>query len=291
MAGNRVIEGESVIKYFIIQVVGSCFLVVGVLMCVNWRFLSVRGAIIIAGLLTKLGCFPFHFWVPTVIRGLSWSGCFILSVVQKIIPLWLMCNISLRGKELMVVEIFGCCSCIVGCLGGLGVLNYRVLLGYSSLIHLGFIILICCVSLNSFWFYLFVYALLNFCLMRSLSILGLYHFIDLIKESELKTLDQIWWVRIYVLSLAGLPPFSGRIIKVYFLLVCWGLMPLGCVICVMASAVSLYYYLRVVINILIYWGKSLGTLVEPTFSAIEGIRFLVNLVLGFLGFLFLGLNV
>lgn len=191
IAGDTVKESEGVIKYFIIQVVGSCFLLLGILTLVNWGFLNFRIFIVLSGSLIKLGCFPFHFWVPTVISGLSWSGCFTLSVIQKIIPLWFLSRLMLSGWETFIIEVISCLSCVVGCLGGLGVLNYRVILAYSSFVHLGFILILTFVRVSSFWLYLIIYGLVNFFIIISLASLDVYSFIDLIKEKNYIDLDNI----------------------------------------------------------------------------------------------------
>ena len=83
-------------------------------------------------------------------RGLRWSGCFVVSVVQKFVPLWLICNWASRVYRLSLLELLRCLTCLAGCLGGLGVLSFRTLLGYSSLVHLGLLIILCCVSLVAF---------------------------------------------------------------------------------------------------------------------------------------------
>nr|QOE56574.1 NADH dehydrogenase subunit 2 [Antigona lamellaris] len=292
MCGSSVNEGESVMKYFVVQVLGSCLLILGILMMVNCCFAGLVDLMLLLGVLVKLGGFPFQFWVPSIMSGLSWSGCFVVSVVQKIIILWLLCNLNILKMELEVLEVIASLTCVVGCLGGLGVLSYRVLLGYSSLVHLGFLMILCCVSSSGLWYYLIFYMILNLGLMGSLWSLKVYSFSDLMKEKKMSELGQIWWVSLYFLSLAGLPPFSGCVLKILFLLLCWNFMPLGCIICVLSSVVSLYFYLGVVMNMSIFWGKGLslfGDKNESKYDLVSMLSVSVNLVIGFMAFLCLGL--
>lgn len=288
--GTSIDEGERRIKYFVVQVLGSCFLVIGFLISVNSFFRRIVLNIIILGVILKLGLFPFHFWVPAVISGLSWIGCFIVSTLQKAVPFWLLRNACLTPFKLGVIEILACVTRLVGCLGGLGVLSYRVLLGYSSLVNLGVITILCCI--NQFIFYFIVYRLLNLFVMFSLYKIRVFSFIDLIKDSIKRRLDVIIWISLYFFSLAGLPPFSGSVLKVNFLLNCWNFFPLGCVVCVLSSAISLYFYTRVVLALFIFWGKrsskeNIFNLIR--FSWLRILRFIVNIAVGLIFFLSQGL--
>nr|YP_009491817.1 NADH dehydrogenase subunit 2 [Dosinia altior]AWI67986.1 NADH dehydrogenase subunit 2 [Dosinia altior] len=292
MSGVSVEESESVMKYFIIQVFGSCFFILGFLMMMNCCFVSVVKFVILLGVLVKLGVFPFHFWVPSVMSGLSWFGCFIVSVVQKVVPLWVVSNFLLMSKELSVLELLASLTCVVGCLGGLGVLSYRVLLGYSSLVHLGFMLILCCVDEKCFLTYMSFYFLINFCLMFSFWKLSVYSFLDFVKEDKVNFLSEVWWSSLYFLSLSGLPPFSGCVLKVYFVWSCWNLMSLGCMVCVLSSVISLYFYLSVVMSVLIYWGKSVSVLMKKSSKVscvLGGLSAFVNLGIGLMMFLLVGL--
>ncbi|YP_009827047.1 NADH dehydrogenase subunit 2 (mitochondrion) [Mercenaria mercenaria] len=291
MSGVSLDEGESMMKYFVVQVMGSCFMVLGLLMMVNFCLESFVLKLIIVGTLLKLGVFPFHFWVASVMSGLSWSGCFVVSVLQKFVPLWLLSNLCLVKEELSVLEILASLTSAVGCLGGLGVLSYRVLLAYSSLVNLGILVILCCVSLSVFWFYMGFYLLLNLFLMVSLSKLKIYFFLDLVKEKSMSYFSWVWWTSLYFFSLAGLPPFSGCVLKVYFLLNCWNCFPVGCMICIFSSVVSLYFYLSVILGFIIFWGKSLSNVTAKNsmdMLLIVNLSIFVNIVLGFMLFLWQG---
>jgi len=150
MRGAHVEERESTIKYFIVQVVGSCFLLVGILIISFHGFALMAEPCILMGIAIKLGIFPFHFWVPRVMSTLSWFSCFVVSIIQKISPLWLLSNLMLIRGTTRSIEMLAVLTSIVGCLGGLGVLNYRVLIAYSSLVHLGFLVILCLAEISLF---------------------------------------------------------------------------------------------------------------------------------------------
>nr|YP_010121800.1 NADH dehydrogenase subunit 2 [Callista chinensis]QRE83920.1 NADH dehydrogenase subunit 2 [Callista chinensis]QWM94239.1 NADH dehydrogenase subunit 2 [Callista chinensis] len=256
MSGVYVEESESVMKYLIIQVIGSCFLLLGILTMVYWRFPLVSESFVIFGLMMKLGIFPFHFWVPGVMSSLSWAACFMVSVVQKVSPLWFLSNFMGDVSFCSLMEVLAVLTSVVGCLGGLGMLNYRVMLGYSSLVHLGFLVILCLSKLNLFWGYLGLYSILNCGLMWSLWSLNIYSYYNFIEEGGMSYYNELWWTSLYFFSLAGIPPFSGIFLKVFFLVNCWVFFPLGCVVCIASSAVSMYFYMSVIMEMVMYWGKS-----------------------------------
>ena len=83
--GKTVKETRARIKYFARQVIGTGLFFIGVagrhlegFTVGGWFRLLVYG-IVLAGLLLKVGLFPFHFWVPAVIGTSSYLTCFMLS--------------------------------------------------------------------------------------------------------------------------------------------------------------------------------------------------------------------
>nr|YP_010555865.1 NADH dehydrogenase subunit 2 [Marcia japonica]UYR95097.1 NADH dehydrogenase subunit 2 [Marcia japonica] len=291
-SGSSVEESESMMKYFIIQVLGSCVCGMGFLLCVNNLEAAINQMLILIGMFMKLGVFPFHFWVSPVVNRLSWSGCGVILILQKLVPLWVLSNYLFLFKDLSRVEFLCCFTSLVGCLGGLNVLNYRTLLGFSSIQNLGPMILLCCCQEYYLWVYVLAYMCISGFLIMSLWNLNVYSFIDLMKEKVSSQSDNLWWVCMYFFSLAGLPPFSGIIMKVSLLLGCWNSMPLGSGICVISSCVSLFFYLSVILAMVISWGKSLSFFFKKNntnFSLLMTISFLVNMVSGFCFFLLLSL--
>lgn len=85
--GSRVDETESIIKYYVVQVLGSCICAIGFLFSVNFLEAVLGQFLILVGILVKLGVFPFHFWVAPVVGKLSWAGCARILLLQKLVPL------------------------------------------------------------------------------------------------------------------------------------------------------------------------------------------------------------
>lgn len=82
--GKNIRERKAGIKYFIIQAIGSRFLIFRRLVPFNATFsLEILGIVhlkyfcggvlfLVRGLFMKIGIFPFHIWFPGAISGLSW---------------------------------------------------------------------------------------------------------------------------------------------------------------------------------------------------------------------------
>jgi NADH:ubiquinone oxidoreductase subunit 2 (subunit N) len=83
-----------------------------------------------------------------------------------------------------MVEFRSVLTCLIGCVGGLMVLHFRVLLGYSSLVHIGFMAIISLERIISFFVYYIVYFIVNAGLMLSLWCVRVYSFFDLLKRKN-----------------------------------------------------------------------------------------------------------
>nr|YP_005267049.1 NADH dehydrogenase subunit 2 [Paratapes textilis]AEH99626.1 NADH dehydrogenase subunit 2 [Paratapes textilis] len=288
-SGSSVEETEAMMKYYVVQVLGSCVCAMGFLLTVNFLEALLGQFLVMVGMLVKLGVFPFHFWVAPVVGKLSWAGCASVLLLQKLVPLWVLNNYIFLFKDVSRVEFLCCMTSLVGCLGGLNVLNYRVLLGFSSIQNLGPMILLCCCQEFGLWVYVLLYFVSSGFLMVSLWQLGVYSFQDMVKESSFGGLSDLWWVSLYFLSSAGLPPFLGCVLKVILLSGCWGAMPIGTGFCVMTSCISLVFYLSVVLAMVVYWGKVALLFTKSKNSVLSALSLLVNLAGGFIIFLVMSL--
>lgn len=138
-------EAESTAKYFLMQAAGSAVLLFGVLInltslgvvyVTQYMILEISLIVVCLGLMMKVGLVPFHFWLPSVIRGLTWEACFLLRVWQKVGPLLVIISF-VEGTIMEVLLVRGCLSSVVGGLGGFSQRQFRVLLGYSTIGHSG----------------------------------------------------------------------------------------------------------------------------------------------------------
>nr|ALR49239.1 NADH dehydrogenase subunit 2 [Babylonia borneensis] len=249
-------ESESAVKYFIVQALGSSFLIFGSLTSFNMSFTwdMVSGTwllgnfgfiMIMVGLYMKLGLFPFHYWLPGVMAGLPWSSCLLLATWQKLAPLFLLlCLLELSQSYLigLIVCLASTGSSLVGGFGGINQTQIRALLAYSSIGHLGWMVF---ASMHSEWVmktYLVIYILISFSMFLSLwySDSGFMKHINNLKSNSSLQLS----IMLLLLSLGGLPPLLGFISK-WLVVMSTSISPWlpFIFLLILGSLMSLFYYL------------------------------------------------
>nr|YP_009353693.1 NADH dehydrogenase subunit 2 [Glaucidium cuculoides]ACF08165.1 NADH dehydrogenase subunit 2 [Glaucidium cuculoides]AQY15763.1 NADH dehydrogenase subunit 2 [Glaucidium cuculoides] len=191
----------------------------------------------------KLGLAPFHFWYPEVLQGTSITTALLLSTLMKLPPLTLliMTSHSLNPTMLTLLAIS---SAALGGWMGLNQTQTRKILAFSSISHLGWMIIIILYQpkLTTLTFYLYV-------MMTAAVFLTL----NTTKALNLPTLMTSWTktpilnttFTLTLLSLAGLPPLTGFFPKWLIIqeLTKQELTPTA-VLITMLSLLSLFFYLR-----------------------------------------------
>lgn len=234
-------SSEASLKYFLIQALGSAFVVLGaVLILISSNYIY----ILCIALLLKLGAAPVHFWFPQVIEGLSWVQCIILITIQKIAPIYLLSYCVIRENNVLVF-ISGIISAVVGALGGINQMLLRKLLAYSSINHISWIIFGIFMREVSWTLYFIFYSIM------SLSVVLLFNYQQRFHLNQLTGLNKgiLSLMRfLCILSLGGLPPFTGFIPKWIIIqeIVYKGIF-LSLMVLLLRSLVTLYYYLRLII--------------------------------------------
>nr|YP_009582125.1 NADH dehydrogenase subunit 2 [Nassarius javanus]QBK82148.1 NADH dehydrogenase subunit 2 [Nassarius javanus] len=268
---KSVSESQSAVKYFIIQALGSSFLMFGSLLVFNMSFTwdmytkisspSILGFIIlISGLCIKLGLFPFHYWLPGVMAGLPWVSCLILATWQKLAPLFLvLCLLEISQSYVMIFMLcaISAGSALIGGMGGMNQTQIRALLAYSSISHLGWMMFALVHSEWTMKMYLGIYVLISVSLFMSLwyNDSGMMKDINNLKNSGFAALT----IMLLLLSLGGLPPLLGFISK--WLVIMSGAsgpwMPAVFVL-ILGSLMSLFYYLSLFFSVFLSNLKKYG---------------------------------
>jgi NADH-ubiquinone oxidoreductase chain 2 len=254
-------ERESAVKYFIIQAIGSRFLIFGRLniyrLSFSWEVtsfippLSAGFIIIFMGLIIKSGIFPFYFWLPAVIAGLPWLSCLLLTTWQKVAPLFLVVsfiNDTYIYRIILILCFFRVGSRLVGGIGGINQRQIRALIAYSSIGHLGWILF---AAINRNWAikaYFTIYILISICIFIGLwySNLRIIKNLNIISSNTGSTVG----VLIIFLSLGGLPPILGFISKWLVIRtrtksIFWVML----LFLILGSVLSLFYYLSLLFSL------------------------------------------
>nr|UCX59186.1 NADH dehydrogenase subunit 2 [Crenicichla sp. Caura 2] len=190
----------------------------------------------------KIGLAPLHTWLPEVLQGLDYTTGLIMSTWQKIAPFVLLLQIQPNNSNIMI--FLGLSSTLIGGWGGLNQTQLRKILAYSSIAHLGWVILILQFSPS-----LSLLTLLTYFLMTASAFLTF----KLNKALNINTLSTSWakapiltaLTPLIFLSLGGLPPLTGFMPK-------WLILQeltkqdlaLTATIAALTALLSLYFYLR-----------------------------------------------
>lgn len=256
---------EFMIKYFIVQVFFSLvFLIFIILYSVN-LFIN-AGLLVLLFLSLKLGLFPFYFWLIIVLGKLGWMLFVVVSGLMKVIPI-IIYFYTRRFQEFRLI-IIG--SLAVGSVGGINNCCIQKLLGYSSMIHLSWIIYGLETRVFVFWFYFLRYLFIISWLRAVLNKIGVF-FISQFKING--NFDIIILVFLYGISLAGFPPFLGFLIKWVVLNFAWLLNFKFLVrVIVFLAALRCYFYLQLYFYVILIYrlGCKWGSL---TLNGLRFIRF------------------
>lgn len=286
---DHAVSTEAAMKYFVLGALASGFLLYGMSMIYGAtgsldlpliadklasgqadRLIMVFGTVfVVAGLAFKLGAVPFHMWVPDVYQGAPTAMTLMIGAAPKfaafaiVVRLLVSGLIGVAADWQQMVMILAVLSLVVGNLIAIMQTNVKRLLAYSTIAHMGFMLLGFASGVvgsdmvgavdayAASLFYIVTYAITT---------LGSFGVLMLASSRgfECETLDDIkglakrhpWLGGIFlilVFSLAGIPPTVGFYAKLAVLeaVVQAGHIWLA-VVAVMASLVGAFYYLRLV---------------------------------------------
>jgi NADH-quinone oxidoreductase subunit N len=224
---------------------------------------------VVAGLGFKLGVVPFHMWIPDVYHGAPTAVTLFIGSAPKLAAFAMAMRLLVNGLLALAVDwqqmliIMSVLSMAIGNLAALAQTNIKRMLAYSTISHMGFMLLgLLSGVVNNNWlnaadaysasmFYAIVYVLMS---------LGAFGMVILLSRagfeaenlSSFKGLNQRspWFAFIMLLvmfSLAGIPPTAGFYAKLSVLqaTIAAGQVWLA-VVAVMFSLIGAFYYVRVV---------------------------------------------
>jgi NADH-quinone oxidoreductase subunit N len=283
---------EAALKYFITGAVASCLLLYGFSLLYGATgaldftdikvFLEISSnkvgyliplaiTFICAGFAFKLGAVPFHMWAPDVYEGAPLPVTMLVATLPKIAIFTVMLRVfafSLAAVSILWSKIFlvvAILSIIIGNLVALAQTNIRRLLAYSSISHMGYMLLGISVAndigYSASLFYMMIYVLAN------LAVFGLLLCINY-KDKYINLLEDITGVYhalplfsllllIVVFALAGVPPIVGFMAKlsIFNALVQIKLTAVA-VVAILFTLLGAYYYISILKNA--YFEKSSG---------------------------------
>ena len=224
--------------------------------------LLVAMILVIAGIGFKIAAVPFHMWAPDVYEGAPTPITAYLSVGSKAAAFAMLLRIFFEGLPGLVEEwrpIFYALAIITMTLGNIAAItqsNIKRMLAYSSIAHAGYILIGVVAGtprgFTAIFVYLMVYVFMQ---------LGAFAVVTMLRREnvagdELKDLSGLYSrypvaafaMLFFMLSLGGIPPTAGFMGKFWLFSAAIesGYIWLA-VVAVGNSAISLYYYIRVIV--------------------------------------------
>ena len=269
---------ESGIKYFVLSALSSglllygCSLLYGFTGSTNFDVIANQlikentGAVfamvfILVGLAFKVSAVPFHMWTPDVYEGAPTSITSYFAVVPKVAGLALLIkfmfipfsNILLEWQTIII--FISIASMILGAVAAMVQKNFKRLLAYSSIGHIGYALAGVATGATSGYqssiIYISIYVIMNIGAFSCLYLLkkdGEYkeNISDLSGISKKHPILAISLL-IILFSLAGVPPLGGFFAKFYvFLAVVENEMYALAIIGLLTTVMSAFYYLKII---------------------------------------------
>ncbi len=303
-------SNEAGIKYFSLGALSSGFLLFGISMIYfdtasftfqnleNFSTISEVGlALVLIALFFKVSAAPFHIWTPDVYEGSPTISTLFFASLPKFASLIFLfriyheLNIPKIDSLNYIFQLVCAISLLVGVYGAITQKVIKRLLAFSSINHIGFMLLAIMsyqyMSEGTIFFYLIIYlvtifgvfsVILN--LRTSEGEITLFTGLNGLKASSgSKAISML----VFLFSLAGIPPFAGFFAKFFILSasINEGLYLLS-VIAVISSVIAAFYYLSVIKNM--FFNESKNELLLDNNKLISFIFIFSALVLTFFFF-------
>lgn len=211
---------------------------------------------VMVGFCFKISAAPFHMWSPDVYEGAPTPVTAFFSTAPKVAAFALLTRLlyepfgALHMQWQQIVIAASVLSMVVGALAAIVQTSLKRLLAYSSIGHVGFILLglssVLASGVQAVLIYLALYVFMSAGMFGCLLMAGreqIKDFAGLSKTSPLLAAT----IAGFMFAMAGIPPLSGFFGKMYVILaaVNAGLFWLA-VIAVITSVIGAYYYIKVV---------------------------------------------
>ena len=272
---------EAAVKFFVLSALATgillygCSLIYGATGSLNldeirqitliekdFEYLLLAAVILtLVGAAFKMALTPFHFWIPDVYQGGNLASVTFMGSVPKLAGLAIFIRLFAQGLSSYVEQwqslllILALLSIVFGNVVALSQSNFRRMLAYSSIGHMGFVVLaVACASTLGYsyaLFYTISYALTAVGIFGLLVELdrrgvGTHEVVDL-KGLQHRHKFLSFLLLILLFSMAGIPPLLGFYAKfsviVQVLNVGW---VVPAIVAVVATVIAAYYYLRVI---------------------------------------------
>lgn len=275
------VSNEAALKYFLLGAFATGFLLYGMALVYGSTgstnlfkiadfvkdaqsnpLLLMGIVLLIIGFGFKVAAVPFHMWTPDVYQGSPTPVTAFMSVGPKAAAFAAFFRVfseaipEMASSWEILLCVVAALSMFVGNLGAIMQTNIKRMLAFSSISHAGYLLVAVIakssLSGSGLLFYMLAYAFTTFGAFGIIILLGrkgrenleIENYSGLAYKHPLLALS----MTVFLLSLGGLPPFAGFVAKFYIFSAAIeeGFVTLV-IIAVLNSAISFYYYLKVVV--------------------------------------------
>jgi NADH-quinone oxidoreductase subunit N len=272
---------EAAVKYLVLAAVSAAFLLFGMALVyaalgtmefarmttmpldAPGRVVALVGVgLVIVGFGFKLALVPFHLWTPDVYQGAPAPVAAFVATVSKgamfavLLRYFTILDVRAHHSVFLIFTILAIASMVVGNLLALLQSNVKRLLAYSSIAHLGYLLVAFLASgtlaATAITFYLVAYFV---------TMIGAFGVVTVLSsaDSEAEHVDEYrglfarrpWLSAVFtamLLSLAGIPLTAGFVGKFYLTVAAGGAALWALLIVMMVtSGIGLFYYLRIIV--------------------------------------------
>ncbi len=293
---------EAGLKYFVLGALSSGLLLYGASLIYGYAGTTLFSGIIasadgraplglllglvfvISGLAFKVSAVPFHMWTPDVYEGAPTPIVAFFATAPKVAAMGLFARVmfdafgGVVADWQQVVALLSLLSMFLGAIGGIGQMDIKRLMAYSSISHMGFALMGLAAGtafgVQAMLIYMAIYVTMN---------IGVFAFILSMQKDSQPVTDipslnmysksnpgRALAMMILLFSLAGVPPLVGFFGKLYVLRAAYeGDLVWLAVAGVIASVIGAFYYLRIVFYM--YFGEEGEALDAPRSPVLWGV--------------------
>lgn len=278
-------SSEAGLKYFMLGALASGFMLFGISLIYGFTgtiefgviqslYKEISGAgqlpigvlvgliMLLIGLAFKVSAAPFHMWTPDVYEGSPTIVTAFFSTTPKVAALCTLVRVlyvpfgSWNLEWQQIITVLAIASMFIGAISALRQTNMKRLLAYSSISHVGYILIGLAAGtpegIKSILIYVLIYLLMS---------IGMFAAILCVRDENHRPLEEIKdyaglskhrpllaaGIAIFMFSMAGIPPLAGFFGKFYVLMAALhSKLYILAVLGIIASVISAFYYLKIV---------------------------------------------
>nr|YP_010535363.1 NADH dehydrogenase subunit 2 [Amblyomma hebraeum]QLD96933.1 NADH dehydrogenase subunit 2 [Amblyomma hebraeum]QLD96946.1 NADH dehydrogenase subunit 2 [Amblyomma hebraeum]UYB77924.1 NADH dehydrogenase subunit 2 [Amblyomma hebraeum] len=231
-------NSNCMISYFVIQAFSSTLFFLASL---NYSLMNCQlfEFLIMISMMIKLAMIPFHFWLTNMSEMIDFNTLFLILTIQKMIPLFIL---SLLSMKIMV--IFAMISSIFSSLLIFNLKMMKKILIYSSISHQGWMLSLILVKSNFWVIYMMIYSMLIYKILILLKKNNLNSFSNFLEKKNFFHMKITFCM--LMLSLGGMPPFMGFIMKLISIFLLMKMSKMLIMILIISSMINIFIYIRMI---------------------------------------------